>query len=38
VRATISLPNCTAQLVRAGGVLPADGNHSVVLYMHGGAF
>ena len=38
VRATISLPNCTAQLVRAGGVLPADGNHSVILYMHGGAF
>jgi acetyl esterase/lipase len=38
VRATISLPNCTAQLVRAGGVLPADGSHSVVIYMHGGAF
>jgi acetyl esterase/lipase len=38
VRATIALPNCTAQLVRAGGVLPADGNHSVILYMHGGAF
>jgi acetyl esterase/lipase len=38
VRATISLPNCTAQLVRAGGVLPADGSHSVILYMHGGAF
>jgi acetyl esterase/lipase len=38
VRATISLPNSTAQLVRAGGVLPADGNRSVVLYMHGGAF
>jgi acetyl esterase/lipase len=38
VRATISLPHCTAQLVRAGGVLPADGNRSVVLYMHGGAF
>jgi acetyl esterase/lipase len=38
VRATISLPNCTAQLVRAGGVLPADGKHSVILYMHGGAF
>src|SRR5258708_21887962 len=36
VRATISLPNCTAQLVRAGRELPADGNHSVVLYMHGG--
>jgi acetyl esterase/lipase len=38
VRATISLPHCTAQLVRAGGVLPADGTHSVILYMHGGAF
>ena len=38
VRATISLLNCTAQLVRAAGVLPADGKRSVVLYMHGGAF
>ncbi len=38
VRATIGLPNCTAQLVRADGVLPADGKRSVVLYMHGGAF
>lgn len=38
VRATIALPNCNAQLVRAGGVLPADGTHSVILYMHGGAF
>jgi acetyl esterase/lipase len=38
VRATISLPNCTAQLVRAPGVLPADGKRAVVLYMHGGAF
>jgi len=38
VRATISLPNCTAQLVRAPGVLPADGKHSVIVYMHGGAF
>jgi acetyl esterase/lipase len=38
IRATISLPNCTAQLVRADGVLPADGKRSVVLYMHGGAF
>jgi acetyl esterase/lipase len=38
VRATISLPHCTAQLVRARGVLPADGKHSVILYMHGGAF
>jgi hypothetical protein len=38
VRATISLPNCTAQLVRASGVLPADGKRGVILYMHGGAF
>jgi acetyl esterase/lipase len=38
VRATISLPHCTAQLVRAGGVLPADGKRSVIVYMHGGAF
>jgi acetyl esterase/lipase len=38
VRATISLPNCTAQLVRAPGVLPADGKRRVILYMHGGAF
>src|SRR6202171_1387945 len=38
VRATISLPNCTAQLVRAAGVLPADGKRRVVVYMHGGAF
>lgn len=38
VRATIRLQNCTAQLVRAPGVLPADGNRSVILYMHGGAF
>jgi acetyl esterase/lipase len=32
------LPNCDAQLVRAAGVLPADGKRSIVLYMHGGAF
>lgn len=38
IRATIGLPNCTAQLVRANGVLPADGKHSVILYLHGGAF
>jgi acetyl esterase/lipase len=38
VRATIKLANCTAQLVRAPGVLPADGKRSVVLYAHGGAF
>ena len=38
VRATIRLPHCTARLVRAAGVLPADGTRGVVLYMHGGAF
>jgi acetyl esterase/lipase len=38
VRATIALPNCNAQLVRAVGVLPADGKRRIVLYMHGGAF
>jgi acetyl esterase/lipase len=38
VRATIALPNCTAQLIRAAGVLPADGKRSIVLYLHGGAF
>jgi acetyl esterase/lipase len=38
IRATIALPNCTAQLIRADGVLPADGKRAVILYMHGGAF
>jgi acetyl esterase/lipase len=38
IRATIRLPHSTAQLVRADGVLPADGTHRVILYMHGGAF
>ncbi|AFM18810.1 esterase/lipase [Mycolicibacterium chubuense NBB4] len=38
VRATIGLPHCNAQLVRAAGVLPADGRRTVVLYLHGGAF
>jgi epsilon-lactone hydrolase len=38
VRAMIRLPHCTARLVRAAGVLPADGTRGVVLYMHGGAF
>jgi acetyl esterase/lipase len=38
VRATVGLPNADAQLVRAPGVLPADGKRRVVLYMHGGAF
>jgi acetyl esterase/lipase len=32
------LPHATAQLVRAPGVLPADGKRRVVLYLHGGAF
>jgi acetyl esterase/lipase len=38
VRATIRLPHSTARMVRAAGVLPADGSRRVVLYMHGGAF
>ncbi|MGV0811863.1 alpha/beta hydrolase [Mycolicibacterium boenickei] len=38
IKATIALPNCTARLVRADGVLPADGKRSVILYLHGGAF
>jgi epsilon-lactone hydrolase len=38
VRAAIELAHCTAQLVRAAGVLPADGTRRVVLYLHGGAF
>jgi acetyl esterase/lipase len=38
VRATIALPNCEAQLVRAAGVLPADGKRRAIVYMHGGAF
>ena len=38
VRATIRLPHCTARLVRAAGVLAADGSRRVVMYMHGGAF
>jgi acetyl esterase/lipase len=38
IRATIKLPQCTAQLVRAKGVLPADGKRRVILYMHGGGF
>lgn len=38
IRATIGLAHCTAQLVRASGVLPADGTRRVVLYLHGGAF
>ena len=38
VRATVNLPNASAQLVRAPGVLPADGSRRVILYLHGGAF
>jgi acetyl esterase/lipase len=38
VRATVRLPHASAQLVRAPGVLPADGKRRVVLYLHGGAF
>jgi acetyl esterase/lipase len=38
VRKTVGLPHCTAQLVRAPGVLPADGTRRVILYLHGGAF
>jgi monoterpene epsilon-lactone hydrolase len=38
VRAGVGLAHCTAQLVRAAGVLPADGTRRVVLYLHGGAF
>lgn len=38
VRAVVELPNASAQLVRAPGVLPADGTRRIVLYLHGGAF
>lgn len=38
IRATVGLPNCTAQLIRASGVRPVDGAGRVVLYLHGGAF
>jgi len=38
VRAGVGLAHCTAQLVRAACVLPADGTRRVVLYLHGGAF
>jgi acetyl esterase/lipase len=37
-RAGIALAHCNGQLVRAGGVLPADGTRRAVLYLHGGAF
>jgi acetyl esterase/lipase len=38
VRETVNLPNASAQLVRAPGVLPADGTRRVIVYLHGGAF
>ncbi|PBD12704.1 alpha/beta hydrolase [Mycobacterium avium] len=38
VRETVALPHASAQLVRAPGVLPADGTRRVVVYLHGGAF
>jgi acetyl esterase/lipase len=38
VRETVNLPNASAQLVRAPGVLPADGTRRIVIYLHGGAF
>ena len=38
VRETVNLRNASAQLVRAPGVLPADGTRRVVVYLHGGAF
>src|ERR1700759_2864563 len=38
VRAGVRLAHCTAPLVRAAGVLPADGTRRAVLYLHGGAF
>jgi acetyl esterase/lipase len=38
IRKTVELPHATAQLVRAPGVLPADGKRRIVLYLHGGAF
>jgi acetyl esterase/lipase len=38
MRQTVKLPTASAQLVRAPGVLPADGTRRMVLYFHGGAF
>ncbi len=38
VRETVNLRNASAQLVRAPGVLPADGTRRMVVYLHGGAF
>jgi acetyl esterase/lipase len=38
VRDMVQLPHAAAQLVRAPGVLPADGSRRMVVYFHGGAF
>ena len=38
VKTAVRLPNASAQLVRAPGVLPMDESRRVVLYLHGGAF
>lgn len=38
VKATVTLPNTNARLIRAQGVGPVDGTGRVVLYLHGGAF
>ncbi|RFD26443.1 esterase [Mycobacterium uberis] len=38
IRTTVSLPNASAQLVRAPGVLPVDSSRRVIVYLHGGAF
>jgi len=38
IRETVTLSNASAQMVRAPGVLPADGTRRAVLYLHGGAF
>lgn len=38
VRENVKLRNASAQLVRAPGVLPADGSRRMVVYLHGGAF
>ncbi len=37
-RTPVRLAHCTAAVVRAAGVLPAEGTGRVVLYMHGGGF
>src|ERR1700722_1515953 len=38
IRATVELPHASAQLVRAPGVLPADGRRRLLLFLPGGAF